>query len=276
MAYEVVSLHIKSKTNIDFFRPETVIGNVRVLEDLLHETFRDSTVVLMEKVGNNLLAAFSIRDNNNNNYNFQYSQLGDLATLIESLLKKNDVIAILHNVQDGDHFTMSYTNKDKFPSLLITFLQRRSQENCLNVLIISEDEKRRLQSFLDSSKGDHNDKSTTDFIDNNTLIVTHSELYGDLDSVSSFSLQPFMDGLNQAREIAIQKQMSGLNIVGTLAGALYSKGRFEECLQIEEQGHQALRQFPMPITVMCLYEKPIDEPHQTPLLRCHNGGLHQI
>ncbi len=277
MAYEVVSLHIKSKSGIDFSRPETVVGNVKVLEEVLHKTFRDSTVVLMDKIGNSLLAAFSDSDNNSkSNYDFQYSQLGDLAIQIEGLLKRDDCVEIMRKTQEGDHFIVNYTDKDKLSNLLVSFLEFGAQKNCLNVLIISEDEKQRLQSFLSSSNGVRHEKSMMNFRDKNTLVVTHGDLYGDLDAASSFSLQPFMEGLNRVRELAIQTKMSGLNIAGTLAGALYCKGKFEQCLQIEEQGHEALHQFPMPSTVICLYERPVDEPHRTPLLKCHTGGHHQV
>jgi hypothetical protein len=277
--YEVIALHIQSRTGIDFSHPETVVGNVRVLEDSLHQTFKDSAAPLMEKAGNKLLAAFSLPNDYNNN-NFQYSQTGDLSTLVEKILKRNDPIAILHNARDRDHFTMSYTRKDEFPTLLVTFLQRGVQNNCLNVLVISEDEKRLFESFLNSSEGHHYyGKSTMGFSDDDSIvIVTHDELYGDIDSFSSSSLssQPIVDSLNRVKQRAIQKQMSGLNIVGTFAGRLFSKGRFEECLQIENLWHHTIQQFSMPITVMCPYEKPIDEPHRTPLAICHNGGLHQI
>jgi hypothetical protein len=271
-AYEVITLHMQSRTGVDFSRPETVVGNVRVLEGFLHQTFRDSANSLLDKAGNNLLATFSLPDYNT----FQYSQTGDLAALVEKILKRSDSLSILSDALDKDHFIMSYTHRQELPSIIAAFLQRGVQNNCVNVLAISEDEKRRLVSFLKSSQKLHHGKNTTGLLDEHVIIVTHDELYGDLDSISSMSFQPFMDILNQARQLAIQKQMSGLNVVGTVAGSLFSNGHYEECLQIENTWHETVYQFPMPITVMCLYEKPIDEPHQTPLLRCHNGGLHQI
>jgi hypothetical protein len=86
----------------------------------------------------------------------------------------------------------------------------------------------------------------------------------------------FVNILNQARQQVIQKQMSGLNIVGTIAGRLCGKGRFEECLQIENMWHETIRQFSIPITLMCTYEKPIDESHRTHFAECHSGGIYAI
>lgn len=191
----------------------------------------------MDRVGNNLLNAFSFPEKDG----FQYSQTGDLAALVEKILKRNDAVAILSTAQDGDHFTMSYAGKEEFSNLLVTFLQRGTQNNCLNVLIISEDEKRRLGSFLNSFR-ECRDKSEAGSMPDDTVIMTHAELYGDeLDSASlPLSFQPIMNGMAQARQLAIQKQKSGLNVVGTVAGRLFSMGRFDECLQIERLWHETI------------------------------------
>ena len=60
IAYEMIAFHIKSSAGIDFSRPETVVANIKALEDYLQRTFRDSASMLMDKAGNNLLAAFSL------------------------------------------------------------------------------------------------------------------------------------------------------------------------------------------------------------------------
>jgi hypothetical protein len=270
--YDVIELHIRSRTTLDFSRPETVVDNVRALEDFLHQTFRDSANSLLDKAGNNLLATFSLPGTNT----FQYSQIGDLTALVEKILKRRESLGILSDAQDKDHLIMSYTYKQELPILIATFLQRGAQRNCVNVIVISEDEKRRLAFFLKSSEKVHHGKNATHLLDENVIIVTHDELYGDLGEGSSLSFQPFMDILDQAKHLAIQKQLSGLNIVGTVAGTLFSNGHYEECLKIENIWHETVRQFHMQITVLCLYEKPIDEPHRTSLVICHNGGLHQI
>ena len=84
-------------------------------------------------------------------------------------------------------------------------------------------------------------------------------------------------GLGIYSEIhAEERQLSGLNVVGTVAGTLFSKGKFAECLQLEKLWHEIILQFSMPITVMCPYEKPIDDLNRAPLISCHSGGLHQI
>jgi DcmR-like sensory protein len=273
-AYEVISLHIKSRTGKDFSHAEILVGNVRVLEEFIQSAFRCSATLLLDKVGNNLVAAFSLKDNNSS---FQYSQIGDLSSLVDKIVQRNDSLALVSNAPCRDHFIMNYTHEEEFLTLLVTFLQRGIKNKCINVIVVTEDEKRQIESFLNYSKNYHHDQSTVAFFDNNnTLLVTDPELIGDLNSVSSLSFQPFANILNQATQQVTQKQMSGLNIVGTIAGRLYGKGRFEECLQIENMWHETIRQFSILITLMCTYEKPIDEPHRTHFAECHGEGIYDI
>jgi hypothetical protein len=290
--FEIIALHLKSSADIDFLRPETVVSNVRVLEDYLQRTFRDSANTLMSEMAEKLLADFAFLPDKNNtttNNNFsQYSEAGDLSKLVEKIMIGNDPAAILRNAQDKDHFVMSYSRKEEFPDLLVTFLERGFQNNCLDVLLISEEEKRQFESFLISSKRHHHHhdydyygktRIGPDPANNpDVFIVTHAELYGDkrLDSTSSISFQPILDILGRAKKKAAEKQMSGLNVVGTVAGALFDNGQFEECLRIEKKWDETIRDFPMPITLMCLYKKPIEDPHRTPLVMCHSGGIHQL
>ena len=279
IAYEMIAFHIKSSAGIDFSRPETVVANIKALEDYLQRTFRDSASMLMDKAGNNLLAAFSLPDRN-----FQYCKVGDLSRLVEKIIRRSNSITILSNAQDKDHFVMSYASKEEeLPSTLVAFLQRGFQNKCLNLLILSEYEKRLFESFLASYKKTHGKGSMAvggQDDNNNIVILTHDELFGNLDSLSSSSFplspQPILNILNQARQTAIERQLSGLNVVGTVAGTLFSKGKFAECLQLEKLWHEIILQFSMPITVMCPYEKPIDDLNRAPLISCHSGGLHQI
>lgn len=270
--YEVIASHVKSSTGIDFSSPETVAGKVNALEDYLLHTFRDGAPLLMERMGSTLMAAFSLPYGD-----FQYSRAGDLARLVEGLARRSRSLKAIDSARDRDHFVVSYARAEEFPCLLAAFLRRGSLNGCLNVLIISEDEKRRLASFLSSGERLGEFPVSPDGV----FIVTHAELYGNLDSSPSspphiLSFRPILDALKQAGRDAAERKLSGLNVVGTFAGMLFGKGKFAECLQIEKKWHETILQFPMPVTVMCPYEKPIEDVHQAPLISCHSGGLHLV
>ena len=55
-------------------------------------------------------------------------------------------------------------------------------------------------------------------------------------------------------ELAKQKSKNGLNVLATLPNKLIEQGRYEDALQLENMGNEAIKGFEMPITVLCLYK----------------------
>jgi hypothetical protein len=275
----VVAFHLKSSTGIDFDRPETVTGSIGALEDYLQRTFRDGAGPLMDRAGRALQDAFSISGGD-----FSYGQAGDLLELVDKLSRRSSALAVLSRAKDGDHFALSYAGTGRrrdaadpeFPGVLFaTFLQRGLQKRCLNVLIISEEERRQLRAFLDRRRGQYPPAIVN--LDG-VVIATHEELYGSnsLAASAPLSFQPILDTLNSAKQRAADSRLSGLNVSGTVAGALFGNARFAQCIQLEKMWHETARHFSMPMTVMCPYDKVIEDPHRSALAGCHDGGVHQI
>jgi len=70
----------------------------------------------------------------------------------------------------------------------------------------------------------------------------------------SFSAIPSLNRLRDIGELAKQKSKNGLNVLATLPTKLIEQGRYEDALQLENMGNEAIKGFEMPITVLCLYK----------------------
>jgi hypothetical protein len=70
----------------------------------------------------------------------------------------------------------------------------------------------------------------------------------------SFSAIPSLNRMHHIGELAKQKSKNGLNVLATLPTKLIEQGRYEDALQLENMGNEAIKGFEMPITVLCLYK----------------------
>jgi hypothetical protein len=82
------------------------------------------------------------------------------------------------------------------------------------------------------------------------IIPADESFYDD----GSFSAIPSLNSMRDIGELAKQKSKNGLNVLATLPNKLIEQGRYEDALQLENMGNEAIKGFEMPITVLCLYK----------------------
>jgi hypothetical protein len=70
----------------------------------------------------------------------------------------------------------------------------------------------------------------------------------------SFSVIPSLNSIRNIGELAKRKSKDGLNVLATLPTKLIEQGRYDDALQLENMSNDAIKEFEMPITVLCLYK----------------------
>ena len=71
---------------------------------------------------------------------------------------------------------------------------------------------------------------------------------------AAFLLYQVLTEVKKSGELAKQKSKNGLNVLATLPTKLIEHGRYEDALQLENMGNEAIKGFEMPITILCLYK----------------------
>ena len=60
--------------------------------------------------------------------------------------------------------------------------------------------------------------------------------------------------LSDTVTLANNRLKTGLNVLGTVPGKLIEQGRYDEAMNVENRFARAIKEFEIPITVICLYK----------------------
>ena len=165
----------------------------------------------------------------------------------EALYNKMDYVSdIILETKDRDHMVFTYNNESQFKEIVNAYVRRGIDRNQINVLLIYTKEQ---QKFIES----------IDIVENVNLIFNSQDIMiipadeGFYDD-GSFSAIPSLNSIRDIGELAKQKSKNGLNVLATLPTKLIEQGRYEDALQLENMGNEAIKGFEMPITILCLYK----------------------
>jgi len=178
----------------------------------------------------------------------------------------SSISAHIFNMQDRDHIAVSYSNSEQMDEIVINFTLRGMASNQINFWIVQQNEKDHWFEIL-KKKGIDVDQ----LIDSHELIIMdHKEVISNDSSLISFD--PIFKNLQKIKNLVIEKQKFGINIIGTLAGNLYSRGEFSDSIEVAKYWHKIIESFESPITVLCPFYS-MTEDHQSKLLKLHNIGV---
>jgi len=165
----------------------------------------------------------------------------------EALYNKMDYVSeIILEMKDRDHVVFTYNNESQFKEIVNAYVRRGIDRNQINVLLIYKKEQQKFIESIDRSK---NVNLLSD--SQNIMIIPADEgFYDD----GSFSAIPSLNSIRELGELAKQKSKNGLNVLATLPTKLIEQGRYEEALQLENMGSEAIKGFEMPISILCLYK----------------------
>lgn len=200
-------------------------------------------------------------------YAMRCAERGQFSKMIRGYKKAAEIRKMMSSMKDRDHIAHCFSSRVYHDQMIHSFVMRGVKSNQLNILVISSEEERAFNRVLGQ-----NEIEFDPLVNSGKLVILrHEELYGS-DLGSSF--EPLMKQLQMAQVLAKARKMSGLNVIGTIAGNLALTGQLERCLQIERSWHETIRTFSMPITLLCPYQSDIlAASTETQLVQYHNSGL---
>lgn len=198
-------------------------------------------------------------------YAMRCEKRGQYARMVKGYQKMADAGDMLLKMQNRDHVACCFTSRVHHDLLVYSFMLRGLRNNQLNVLVVNSQEKRKLELLLSGCGID-----VASLVKSGRLVIMlHEELYGD-DLGSSF--EPVRKQLIKAQKLA--KKMSGMNVIGTIAGNLAIRRQYERCAQIEKAWHELIPEFSVPITLLCPYPaSTVTRAAKAGIVPSHNRGL---
>lgn len=154
----------------------------------------------------------------------------------------------ISQMRDRDHLAFEYEHNLDLGKILSEFIRNGMQNQLLNLLIISKEEKMQYVDLLKQNGVDVDEY----FKSNDLIVCEHDELYPDGEIGSSF--QSILNYLNDASYALKKNGKRGFNIVGTVAGNLANFAKHEKCVDIEKSWHYVLPTFKYPIRLICPYK----------------------
>ena len=165
----------------------------------------------------------------------------------EAIYNKMDYVSdIILEMKDRDHVVYTYNNESQFKEIVNAYVRRGIDRNQINVLLIYTKEQQKFIESIDIAQN-------VNFLFNSQDIIVIPADEGFYDD-GSFSVMPSLNSIRDIGELAKQKSKDGLNVLATLPTKLIEQGRYEDALQLENMGNEAIKGFEMPITVLCLYK----------------------
>jgi hypothetical protein len=172
------------------------------------------------------------------------------------------IIEIVAKMNYGEH-SAAVVDELHLREIVCSFVEYGIDNNRCNVLLISKNEEPKYKEFLVRCG-----IAVDGFVDSKLAIfVTHDEL---LRKTNKSSFEAIVERLHNIRKLPETDHRSGLNILSTFAGSLCKQGKYDDCLMIEKCWHELIPKFPMPMTVLHLYEHKIPARVEKDLHRYHN------
>jgi MEDS: MEthanogen/methylotroph, DcmR Sensory domain len=165
----------------------------------------------------------------------------------EALYNKMDYVSdFILEMKDRDHIVFTYDNESQFKEIVNSYIRRGIDRNQINVLLIYTKEQQKFIESIDRVKNVNSLLNSQDIM----IIPADEGFYDD----GSFSAIPSLNSMRNIGELAKRKSKDGLNVLATLPTKLIEQGRYDDALQLENMSNDAIKEFEMPITVLCLYK----------------------
>jgi hypothetical protein len=174
-----------------------------------------------------------------------------------------DFISEMH---ERDHILVTYNNNQQLTEIINSSLKRSIDENQLFVLFISKQQEATFVQSMEKIDG-----ITTLYNREDVIIIHTEEHYVD----GNYSMDSIFAKFNEIERIARRNSKSGLNIISTIGGDLFTRERYMDALSIESAAHKSINVFDIPVTLLCLY-KSVPEEFEEMSLENHDVVLKRI
>jgi len=178
------------------------------------------------------------------------------------MASSDPIIEIVARMNYGEH-SAAVVDELHLREIVCSFVEYGIDSNRCNVLLISKDDEPRYKEFL-SRCGIHVNEFTNSRL---IIFVTHDELHR---KANKSLIEAIVERLHDIKKLVESDDRSGLNILSTFAGSLCKRGKYDDCIMTEKGWHELIPKFPMPMTVLHLYEHKIPAHVEKYLHQYHN------
>ncbi len=169
--------------------------------------------------------------------------------------------SMVFGLNDGDHVGIKYVTIGDISKIIINFTLRGMAKNQLNVWGINKDEKKQWIEILKTNGVD-----VQSMVNSEDLVILGDEEY-------NVDPKYYMNQLQSLKDLIKNKQKSGINIIDTSLGNLFSLGKFDHCIKIEKMLDEMIGTSEIPITMIHLYSSSMTKEQQSSIAEVHNSGL---
>lgn len=178
------------------------------------------------------------------------------------MLGSDPIIELVAKMNYGEH-SAALVDELHLRKIVSSFVEYGIDNNRCNVLLVSQNEEMKYREYLERC-----DIDVDAFINSKLIMfITHDDL---LRKTNKSSFEAIVEILHHIRKLAESDDRSGLNILSTFAGSLCKEGKYDDCLNTEKGWHEIIPEFPMPMTVLHLYEHKIPAHVEKHLHQYHN------
>ncbi|MFB5600129.1 MAG: MEDS domain-containing protein [Nitrososphaeraceae archaeon] len=170
------------------------------------------------------------------------------------------------DMKEGDHILVTYNNNQQLSEIVVSSMKRSIDKNQLFVLFISKQQEEIFVHAMEKI-GD-----ITSLYNSQDIIIIHTDDYY-IDG--NYSMDSIFAKFNEIKQIVQRNSKSGLNILSTLEGDLFTRQKYDEAISIESKCHKSMNIFDIPVTLLCLYES-IPEELEDVSLENHDVVLKRI
>lgn len=167
----------------------------------------------------------------------------------------------ISEVEYGDHLAIILNDEKQFDELVYAYAKRGIAMNAINVLLGNRiDEPRFLRALKQI-------KNVDSLFNSEEIFYLYTDDYF---HDGRFYVKPLFKKLDDLIELAKNKSMKGLFVLGYFSGRVYDEGgSFEEVNSYESMWHEKAKENSLSVSVMCLY-RSLSESHEERLGRCHH------
>ena len=156
----------------------------------------------------------------------------------------------IFEMKEGDHILVTYNNNQQLCEIVISSIKRSIDKNQLFVLFISKQQEEIFVHAMEKIV------DITTLYNKQDIIIIHTE---DHYIEGNYSMDSIFTKFKEVKQLAQRNSKSGINIIATIAGDLFSRQKYNDAISIESQCHKSMSVFDIPITLLCLYESIPEE-----------------
>lgn len=172
----------------------------------------------------------------------------------------------IFEMKEGDHILVTYNNNQELSEIVISSLKRSIDKNQLFVLFISKQQEEIFVHAMEKI-GD----ITTLYNKQDIIIIYTDDHYVE----GKYSMDSIFAKFNEIKQLTQRNSKSGINIIATIAGDLFTEQKYDDAISIESKCHRSMTVFDIPVTMLCLY-KSIPEEFEDISLENHDVVLKRI